>query len=475
MQPTRGQLAFTLLVLLGINTMNFYDRQVLGAVGEKVREEWQLNDKQLGALTTAFILLYAAVGLPLGHWADVGRRKTILVIGVILWSVLTGLSGLAWGFASLFAFRLGVGVGEASCAPAANSLLGDLFPAKQRARALAVFMLGLPLGLGLSYVISGRIAEVLSWREALFVAGVPGLFLGVLALWLPEPVRGAADAPATPGGGVPSAAVPAVAGEVERSVPLSVERGQGAAVLTATETVARVTPAAPPHAAPRPGSAILAVLRIPTMWWIIASGALLNLNMYALGSFLTSFMIRFHGRNIRQASDINGVVYGFGGSLGLIFGGWLCDRIVGKRANGRLLLAALAMVVAAPCFWLALQQERGDWLACAAWMLPGCVCLYFYYAAVYATIQDIVGPSMRGTAMAVYFFVFYLFAAVGLYAFGWLSDHLAGEAMRAGATEAAAKATGLHQALYVVPAMTVGLVVVLFAGSLTVTRDQQRI
>src|SRR5262245_55440764 len=174
MQPTRGQLIFTLMVLLGINTMNFYDRQVLGAVGEHVREEWQLNDQQLSALTIAFILLYAAVGLPLGHWADVGRRKTILVVGVLVWSVLTGLSGLAWGFASLFVFRLGVGVGEASCAPAANSLLGDLFPAKQRARALAVFMLGLPLGLGLSYIISGRITQALSWREALFVAGVPG-------------------------------------------------------------------------------------------------------------------------------------------------------------------------------------------------------------------------------------------------------------------------------------------------------------
>src|SRR5215831_4751922 len=168
---------FTLLELLGINTMNFYDRQVVGAVGEQVRKEWNLSDRQLSALTTAFILLYAAVGLPLGHWADVGRRRFILAVGVLLWSVMTALSGLAWNFASLFVLRLGVGVGEASCAPAATSLLGDLFPSHRRGRALAAFMLGLPLGLGLSYLVSGHIAHTLGWREALYVAAAPGLLL----------------------------------------------------------------------------------------------------------------------------------------------------------------------------------------------------------------------------------------------------------------------------------------------------------
>src|SRR6516164_1133352 len=104
------RLFFTLFVLLGINTMNFFDRQVLGAVGEPLKNEWQLNDTQLGALGTAFTLLYAVVGLPLGRWADVGRRTTILAGGAMLWSVLTAASGLAWGFVSLFVIRLGVGV-----------------------------------------------------------------------------------------------------------------------------------------------------------------------------------------------------------------------------------------------------------------------------------------------------------------------------------------------------------------------------
>lgn len=422
--PERSRRVFTLLVLLGMNTMNFYDRQVLGAVGEPIRKEWDLSDRQLGALTIAFILLYAAIGLPLGHWADVGRRRHILAVGVLLWSVMTALSGLAWNFASLFVLRLGVGVGEASCAPAANSLLGDLFGPLQRARAIAVFMLGLPLGLGLSYLVSGWIAHEMGWRAALFVAATPGLLLGVLAFWLPEPPRGAA--------------------EIHRS------------------------------AGPSQGSAVLAVLRIPTMWWIILSGALLNLSMYALGSFLTSLLMRYHGRNVAQANTIIGLVYGFGGGLGMLVGGWLGDRVVRRRVSGRLELATLAMVLGAPCLWLAVEQPRGAYLGFAAWLLPGCLCLYFYYSAVYATIQDVVPPRRRGTAMAVYFFVFYLVAAVGLDAFGWLSDTLARRAAAAGASAAEARALGLHGAMYVVPVLTALLVPVLFAGSRTVWRDQLR-
>lgn len=466
MQITRGKLVFTLLVLFGINTMNFYDRQVVGAVGELVKVEWNLSDRELSSLTIAFILLYAAVGLPLGHLADLGRRKIILSVGVIVWSVMTALSGLAWNFTSLFVFRLGVGVGEASCAPTANSLLGDLFPAQKRARAIAFFMLGLPLGLGLSYVISGYIAHVLTWRYALYVAGVPGLVLGVLALWLPEPARGSADTH--------------------------------------------------PGSALRPeGSAILAILRIPTMWWIILSGGLLNLVMYALGSFLTSFMMRYHALPQHEANLISGLVYGFGGGLGMLGGGWLCDHLAKRRVSGRLQLATVAMLLAAPCLWLAVVQPRYEYLRFAACLLPGCVCLYVYYSSVYASIQDIVPPTIRGTAMAVYFFVFYLFTVVGLYAFGWLSDHLyqsyrargfaevpthvlaqgfGAHALAPGGApvgamtqhvtavgvmeryaDAEARALGLHGAMYSLPILTAVLVVVLFAASLTVTKDHQRL
>ncbi len=422
----RGSLTFTLVVLFLINTMNFYDRQVLGAAGEEIKRAWDLSDQQLSTLTTAFILVYALVGLPLGHWADVGRRKVILAAGVLVWSVFTALSGLAWNFQVLVTCRMGVGVGEASCAPAANSLLGDLFPPNQRARAIAIFMLGLPLGLGLAHVVSGYLIETLTWHAALYVAGVPGLVLGVLAWFLPEPPRG------------------------------SSEQHQ-------------------PGAARRPGWPILNVLRIPTMWWIIVSGTLLNLCMYALGSFLLSFLRRYHQLAVVEANWISGVIYGLGGGLGMLAGGWLGDRAARRGPQGRLQLAAVALLLATPCFWLALQQAAGHYLAFAACLLPGCVCLYVYYSTVYATIQDVVEPALRGTAMAVYFLVFYLGTFIGLNRFGWLSDTLAARAAAAGASAADARAIGLHQAMFTLPLLTLVLTGVLYAGSRTVVRDYRRL
>src|SRR5262245_56337819 len=189
MSDSRTRAWMTVAVLCGINFMNFYDRQILPAVQERIRKEWDLSDSDLGWLSTAFILLYAIVGVPLGRLADVWHRRWILAIGLAFWSVLTVLGGFAWNFWSLFVLRLGVGVGEASCAPTASSLIGDLFPADRRARAMSVFMLGLPLGLGVSLILSGMIADQHGWQYAYFVAGPPGLLLAIAVLFVVDPKR----------------------------------------------------------------------------------------------------------------------------------------------------------------------------------------------------------------------------------------------------------------------------------------------
>src|SRR5688572_21963067 len=183
-----------LAVLFAVNTMNFFDRQILGVVAEPVRREWALSDGALGALGTAFTLLYALVGVPLGRLVDRGARTRILAAGVFLWSLLTALSGAAWSFWSLFVVRLGVGVGEASCAPASSSLIGDLFPAERRARALSVYMMGLPIGIALSFAVSSYVASGGGWRAAFYVAGLPCVLWGLAALRIPEPRAGRAEA-----------------------------------------------------------------------------------------------------------------------------------------------------------------------------------------------------------------------------------------------------------------------------------------
>ena len=409
--------------------MNFYDRQILAAVMEPIRKEWALNDSAMGFLGTAFTLVYAAVGVPLGRLADCWIRTRILSIGVTVWSLLTAASGLAWNYGSLFVTRLGVGLGEASCAPAANSLIGDLYPPSQRARALSVFMMGLPVGLFLSYWLSGQIASAYGWRAAFYLACVPGGILAVLALRIHEPQRGAAEASQ--------------------------------------------------HAKqPRKGSPYWLVLGIPTMWWIIASGALHNFNMYAINSFLTAFLSRYHHLNLKEATFISAVVLGGVGVLGLLAGGWAADRFGRLRSDGRLLVASVAMLAATPCIYLALQQPSGAVFGFMFWMGSGSMLMFVYYSGVYAAIQDVVEPALRGTAMALYFFAMYVLgASLGPLGTGLLSDYFARKAMTAsGATimTESFKAMGLHHAMYIIPLLAFVLAAVLFAATRTVGTDMTR-
>src|SRR5712692_2042651 len=183
---TMNSSAFALFVLFAINLMNFFDRQIIGGVGEGIRRELGLSDTALGLLGTVFTLLYAVAGLPLGRLSDKIQRRKILSAGVFVWSLLTAASGLARSFSQLIAARLGVGVGEATCSPASTSLIGDFFPATMRARAVAIWMLGLPLGLGLANGAGGWILQNWGWRKAFYVAAIPGLLCAVAALMMRE-------------------------------------------------------------------------------------------------------------------------------------------------------------------------------------------------------------------------------------------------------------------------------------------------
>ena len=421
---------FALWILFGINTMNFYDRQILGAVAELIRKDWVLSDTMLGTLGTAFILMYAVVGVPLGRLTDNWSRKKILGIGVSIWSVLTAASGLAPNVGWLFATRLGVGIGEASCAPAANSLIGDLYPPRKRALALSIFMLGLPIGIFLSYRLSGLIAHAYSWREAFYFACIPGLVLALLALKIPEPQRGAAEEHPSAG-------------------------------------------------RQRAGSPFWVVLSIPTIMWIIVSGALHNFNMYAVNSFLPAFLMRTHLMGLKEATNVSSIVLGAVGVIGLLGGGWAADRLSRTRADGKLLLSSITMFIAAPCIYFALNQPPGATVGFMLLMGTGSMLMFVYYSCVYAAIQDVIEPALRGTAMALYFFAMYVLgASLGPVGTGMLSDHFAKKAMTAaGAIDMTEqfKATGLHSAMYVIPLICALLAVVLFAASRTVSADMEKL
>jgi hypothetical protein len=233
---------------------------------------------------------------------------------------------------------------------------------------------------------------------------------------------------------------------------------------------------------------------------VIVSGALHNFNMYALGAFLVPFLIRFHGVGLAEAGTIAMIVYGFSGIVGLVGGGIAADALYRRRVNGRLVVATAALLVSTPPMFLALLRPRGDVLAFSLLMGLGIGVMYAYYATVYSTVQDIVAPSLRGTAMALYFCAMYLLgASLGPLGTGVASDYFT---MKAGAAAGVVaersfgavlfdvlptivggvrasspaalnpfRAEGLHRALYLVPVLAAILSGVLFAASRSVKKD----
>lgn len=417
---------YALAVLFAINAMNFFDRQIGGALGEPIRKEWALSDGALGALNTSFTLLYAFFGIPLGRLSDLISRKKILAIAVFAWSFLTSLSAVTRNFWQMFATRLGVGAGEAACAPAATSLIGDLFPPGVRARAMSVFMLGLPIGVALSYLVSSFIAHAYGWRAAFLVAGVPGLLCAIAAIFVHEPERPRADA----------------------------------------VTIAR---------ADRPFRTILS---IPTVWWLIASGALHNFNMYALGSFLAPMLMRYHGANLRQAGLISMTVFGLSGIPGLLIGGALADRMSMRRRDGRLLVGAISILISIPALVAALGRPPHAILGFVIMASIGCMAMYVYYSSVYATLHDVVEAPLRGTAMALYFFAMYVLgASFGPVVTGMVSDYFTRRAAGGrvfGRALEPFRGIGLHTAMYLIPTLSVALMLVLLAATRTVSKDMDR-
>ncbi|VXC57688.1 Major facilitator superfamily MFS_1 [Pseudomonas sp. 8Z] len=399
--------AWRILFLLFLaNLFNFFDRTIPAIIIEPIRMEWGLSDLQLGLIGTAFTIVYAVAGVPLGRMADTGSRRKIMGWGLAAWSGLTALNGLAWNYWSFLLIRMGIGIGEASYAPAANSLIGDLFPAHKRARAMGVFMLGLPLGLLLAFFTIGAMVQAFdSWRAPFVIAAVPGLILAVFLFFIREPARGAAE-----------------------SRPVS------------------DAPVDKP---------MRKVLAIRTFWWLVLAGLAFNFATYACNSFLVPMLQRYYGLTLHNAAMATGVIVGLTGLVGLTLGGWVADKVHQRWANGRLLFAALSMLIGGVCTGWALLAGRLDTAVFVAVFSVGWLFAYNFYTCVYTAIQDVIEPRLRATAMALYFAGLYLLGGgLGPLAVGWLSDHYAKAAMHAaGASEMteAFKAVGLHDAMLLIP------------------------
>ncbi|MGC0773013.1 MAG: MFS transporter [Candidatus Acidiferrum sp.] len=426
-QTTKNNgLWFSVAVLFAVNILNFYDRHVPGALVEPMRKEFHLDDTQIGLLGSAFIWIYAIIGVPLGRIADTASRKKLLAWGVVVWAALTALGGLASTYMLLLFSRAGVGVGEAACAPTATSWLGDLFPPEKRSRVLALFMLGVPVGGALGYFFSGPLAQAYGWRAAMVLAAIPAVVLVPALLLLHEPERGASEL----------------------------------------------------HPAPLAPASMWSLLRIPTLWWIIASGALLNFNAYAFATFLPAFLSRVHGLSVARSGVATGAAYLAGGITGGTLAGFLGDYIVRRRKDGRMLCASVMALVAIPLACVGILQPAGSLYLALTFLGLTYAALTSYYGLVYSALHDIVAPNQRGAAMAIYFMAMYMCgASFGPLLTGKLSDVLAHRAAALAGSPTiteAFRAVGLQQAMLIIPVLCVALAFVLYMGSRTIIADMAR-
>ncbi len=357
-------------------TLNFVDRQIIGILAEPIKDELKLSDSQLGWMGgAAFALFYTFLAIPLAMLADRRDRSWIITGGLFFWSLMTAACGMANNFVQLFLARMGVGVGEAAGVAPAYSLISDLYPPEKRARALAIFSLGIPIGSALGVLFGGLLAASVDWRFAFIAIGFAGMLFAPLFKWV---VR-------DPGHG--------------RS-----EEGPRAA--------------APPF-----GIVFRSLAAKPSFWFLSFGAGTASLVSYGLAFWIPSFLARSYGLELVDRSLLYAFIALVGGSAGIWFGGLLGDRLGNAHPRGYALVPAIAFAITGPLNMLAFASTN-IWIATIAFIVPGALSLA-WLGPVNTAITRLVPPEMRATASAMFLFINNLVGlGLGTFVIGYISDAL---------------------------------------------------
>jgi MFS family permease len=363
-----------LAVLLFAYIFNYVDRQIISILAVPIKADLQLSDTQVGLMGgLAFALFYSGLGIPIARLADRRDRVNIIAISVAVWSLFTALCGTVHSFAQLFLARMGVGIGEAGGVAPSYALIADSFPEQQRARALAIFLFGIPIGSALGIFFGGWIAANIDWRSAFLIVGLAGLPVALLvrlALADPRP------------------------------------RVTGAAAEAASF-----------------GAAMRLLSRKPSFWLMSignGSGAIAG---YGLLFWLPSFFRRSLGLSLFDISLFYGAIVLVGGVMGIWATGWLGDRLGSRRPAAYALVPAIAVFLAAPLNAGGLFAPSLPF-AFILFLVPNGLGLA-WAGPVTAAIQAIVPTNMRATASAGFlFFTNLLGLGIGTLLIGVLSDRL---------------------------------------------------
>ena len=343
--------------MVGINFLNYLDRWVASAAATPIEKEFHLSDAQFGLLGTAFLVVYAFGALPFGYWADRGIRKTVIGVGVTIWSLATLFTGFARSYAQLFASRAIVGIGEAGYYPAGTSLMSDLFPKEQRGRVMSVWNAGSAVGIAVGFAGGGLIAEKFGWRTAFYFAAVPGLLFAALAFAFREPLRG----------------------HVEK---------QGTAVEKTNEINPRT---------------FIELLKIPTLRATIIAQTLLFFVLASNAFWLPSVLQRRFAMSESKAGIVAGAVVVVGGLVGTLLGGWLGDRAMKNRPSAPLEVGIAGFLIGAVLIVIALVSPLniGPFPIFIPVFLATVICLYLYTGPFTAISQNVVSPGLRASAVTL--------------------------------------------------------------------------
>jgi len=391
-------------VLFMINLFNYVDRQIIFGVFPLVQQDLALSDAALGALGSAFMVLYMIASIPLGVVGDRSARNRLIAIGVAVWGTATFLSGLARSYGQLFATRAVVGIGEASYGPTATAMVSDFFPKARRGLVNGLFNAAIPLGGAIGVTLGGHVGARFGWRAPFLIVGIPSLLLAGLAWRLGDPPRGGSDRAAAEG---PRCAAPPVVG------PAGLAAG------------------------------IRGLLRTPTFVMVCAVGMLVAFATGAFAAWLPTYLHRVKQFALVEATLWYGMISAGGGLLGVIGGGYLGDALTRRTPAGHLLTIAGGFILAGP-FALVFLLHRDARIFLPA-LFFAVLFLLLYVGSVNAVIHNVVHPSLRATAVAIFVFLI----------------HLGGDALSPAIVGLISDRQSLQGAMLLLP------VIVLFAGLIT--------
>ncbi|MDE2930670.1 MAG: MFS transporter [Chloroflexota bacterium] len=451
-------------MLVVVYIFNFVDRNIISILAEDIQRDLGVSDAQLGFMYgTVFAIFYAVFGVPLGRFADVWTRRSLIATGLAFWSAFTALSGMARTFIELTICRMGVGVGEASASPAAFSMLSDYYPPVLRATVIAIYSSGVFIGGGIGLFLGGFLLDtwesiypiadkapfgLKGWQVAFMAVGVPGLLLAIWVRTLREPVRGSSEGLVVPPHPAPfsvlgselKAMTPGLnlidlkrdGGSVRKNLlyALFILAGVGFLIfLTGTPEQwvalgigAYITVTWAQSLAVRDPAAYGMVLKSRTFIYLLFGMPATGVVICGMGFWIPPLLLRTEGTNPADVGMYIGLSTAVGGFTGVILGGYLGDVFKRKHPCGRLIIGYLAVAGSLPFGLLTIYASN---LFTAAVFN-----LFFFMFAVSATaipgatVTDIVMPRMRGVAIAFLILVgTFIGLALGPYLVGYLSDY----------------------------------------------------